>query len=185
LLVHPEQGIQVPASINRFLREYQRDGVRFFWDCYKEGRGGVLGDDMGLGVYCAPSSRKTMLILVGWTGKTIQVISFLAAIMHRTGDASDEGRRRALVSKLQDRLKPRKHTSSPTLSQLPPADAHGPTCLIIAPVTLVDNWARELETWGWFEWAKYTSSTSRGDRDDVRRDFVLGRLDIGAPSSSP
>ena len=40
--------VQVPASINGFLREYQREGVRFFWDCFKEGRGGVLGDDMGL-----------------------------------------------------------------------------------------------------------------------------------------
>ena len=40
--------IQIPASINGFLREYQREGVRFFWDCFKEGRGGVLGDDMGL-----------------------------------------------------------------------------------------------------------------------------------------
>ena len=41
-------GIQVPASINGFLREYQREGVRFLWDSFKEGRGGVLGDDMGL-----------------------------------------------------------------------------------------------------------------------------------------
>ncbi|KAI0668888.1 hypothetical protein C8Q78DRAFT_214764 [Trametes maxima] len=39
---------KVPGSINVFLREYQRDGVRFFWERYREGRGGVLGDDMGL-----------------------------------------------------------------------------------------------------------------------------------------
>lgn len=38
----------VPAAINTYLREYQREGVRFFWDLYNEGRGGVLGDDMGL-----------------------------------------------------------------------------------------------------------------------------------------
>lgn len=38
----------VPASINTYLREYQREGVRFFWDLYKQGRGGLLGDDMGL-----------------------------------------------------------------------------------------------------------------------------------------
>lgn len=38
----------VPAAINTYLREYQRDGVRFFWRQYKEGRGGLLGDDMGL-----------------------------------------------------------------------------------------------------------------------------------------
>ncbi|KAI9057519.1 hypothetical protein FKP32DRAFT_1681383 [Trametes sanguinea] len=44
-----DKNVKVPKSINAFLREYQRDGVRFFWNRYKEGRGGVLGDDMGLG----------------------------------------------------------------------------------------------------------------------------------------
>ncbi|KAI0830129.1 hypothetical protein BC628DRAFT_977838 [Trametes gibbosa] len=39
---------KVPGSINTFLREYQRVGVRFFWERYKEDRGGLLGDDMGL-----------------------------------------------------------------------------------------------------------------------------------------
>lgn len=39
----------VPASINKFLRDYQREGVQFFYERYCEGRGGVLGDDMGLG----------------------------------------------------------------------------------------------------------------------------------------
>jgi hypothetical protein len=38
----------VPASINTYLREYQRDGIRFFWDKYQQERGGLLGDDMGL-----------------------------------------------------------------------------------------------------------------------------------------
>lgn len=38
----------VPASINTYLREYQRDGVRFFYDMYDQDRGGLLGDDMGL-----------------------------------------------------------------------------------------------------------------------------------------
>lgn len=41
----------VPASINKFLRDYQREGVQFFYERYCEGRGGVLGDDMGLGSY--------------------------------------------------------------------------------------------------------------------------------------
>jgi SNF2 family DNA or RNA helicase len=39
----------VPASINKFLRDYQRDGVQFFYARYCENRGGILGDDMGLG----------------------------------------------------------------------------------------------------------------------------------------
>lgn len=43
-----EKGIMVPAAINTYLREYQREGVQFFWNLYNEGRGGLLGDDMGL-----------------------------------------------------------------------------------------------------------------------------------------
>ena len=38
----------VPDRINTFLRDYQREGIRFFWNRYKEGKGGLLGDDMGL-----------------------------------------------------------------------------------------------------------------------------------------
>lgn len=38
----------VPGSINTYLREYQREGVMFFWKLYNKGHGGLLGDDMGL-----------------------------------------------------------------------------------------------------------------------------------------
>lgn len=48
LVLDGAKGIVVPAAINTYLRDYQRDGVRFFWERYKEGRGGLLGDDMGL-----------------------------------------------------------------------------------------------------------------------------------------
>ena len=39
--------LSVPASINRFLRPYQREGVKFFLSKYKANTGGILGDDMG------------------------------------------------------------------------------------------------------------------------------------------
>ena len=48
LILDAESGVMVPNGINKFLREYQRDGVRFFWERWREGRGGLLGDDMGL-----------------------------------------------------------------------------------------------------------------------------------------
>lgn len=44
---HIDSGIVVPASINRHLRPYQREGVEFLYGKYKSGIGGVLGDDMG------------------------------------------------------------------------------------------------------------------------------------------
>lgn len=74
LVLDDETQIQVPASINAFLRDYQRDGIHFLYKAYKEGRGGILADDMGL-------------------GKTIQVIGFLAAIMGKRGDIQDQDRR--------------------------------------------------------------------------------------------
>ena len=48
LVLDREKKILVPAAINTYLRDYQRDGVRFLWRQYEEGRGGLLGDDMGL-----------------------------------------------------------------------------------------------------------------------------------------
>lgn len=43
-----QEHTEVPAPINVFLREYQREGIQFIFDRYIEGKGGVLGDDMGL-----------------------------------------------------------------------------------------------------------------------------------------
>lgn len=73
-------------------------------------------------------------------GKTIQVISFLSAVMKKLGDRRDVGRRRNHVSKLQDDIEWKKHRT------LPPANDVWPTCLIIAPSTVVANWEREFET---------------------------------------
>ncbi|KAI5985016.1 RAD26-like SNF2 family DNA-dependent ATPase [Pisolithus albus] len=149
LILDRAKGIRVPAAINTYLREYQRDGVRFFWELYDQGRGGLLGDDMGL-------------------GKTIQVISFLSAIMKKYGDARDVDRRRKHVSHLQDRPEWADRRT------LPPADATWPTCLIIAPSSVVPNWEREFQTWGYFEVGIYTGS----QREDVLTDFRMGRLDV-------
>lgn len=115
--------VYVPRYINRFLREYQRDGVRFFYEAYRNGRGALLGDDMGL-------------------GKTIQVIAFLSAIMKKRGTvAEDENRRINAV---------RAGRSSSGKQQ---ADKIWATCLIICPSSVVGNWQSELNTWGYFEHA--------------------------------
>ncbi|KAJ6619061.1 P-loop containing nucleoside triphosphate hydrolase protein [Mycena sp. CBHHK59/15] len=151
MVLDVRQGIKVPAAINTYLREYQRDGVKFFWERYKEGRGGLLGDDMGL-------------------GKTIQVISFLSAIMKKNGVRTDRNRRRKHVSALQDKPEWRKNKT------LPPANETWPTCLIIAPATVVMNWEREFETWGYFEVGNYVGTPE--ERGTVLKDFKKGRLDV-------
>lgn len=42
-------GHRVPYTINRYLRDYQREGIRFMYHNYRRSRGCILGDDMGLG----------------------------------------------------------------------------------------------------------------------------------------
>lgn len=73
-------------------------------------------------------------------GKTIQVISFLSAIMRKTGTSKDEFRRRDHVAKLQD------SEDWSKFRKLPPANDMWPTALIIAPSSVAMNWQRELET---------------------------------------
>jgi SNF2-related domain len=99
------------------------------------------------------------------------VIAFLSAIMKKTGDNRDRNRRLKHVNKLQD--SPEWHKSR----ALPPPNAKWPTCLIIVPATVVHNWERELETWGYFEVGIYAGTPKQ--RAPVLRDFELGRLDIG------
>ncbi|NWR71772.1 ER6L2 protein, partial [Centropus unirufus] len=65
-----DNGDFIPYTINRYLRDYQREGVQFLYGHYTNKRGCILGDDMGL-------------------GKTIQVISFLAAVLHKKGTRED------------------------------------------------------------------------------------------------
>ncbi|XP_054630698.1 DNA excision repair protein ERCC-6-like 2 isoform X2 [Dunckerocampus dactyliophorus] len=60
----------VPYTINRYLRDYQREGIRFIYSNYIRSRGCILGDDMGL-------------------GKTVQVIGFLGAVLHKKGTWED------------------------------------------------------------------------------------------------
>ena len=160
LLLDRPQGVMVPGAMNTYLREYQREGVRFFWDKYQQGRGGLLGDDMGLvshilqllryltsvhvcGTYwnvgCVANMSFAYMLFKQMKGKTIQVISFLSAIMRKHGDIRDLDRRRNHVSDLQDSPDWRIRRT------LPPANARWPTCLIIAPSTVVHNWQREFE----------------------------------------
>lgn len=131
--------VQIPASINRFLRSYQREGVEFFWTHYRQKEGGLLGDDMGL-------------------GKTIQVISFLCAIMHHQCTPQERNRR----------LELEKDAITATTS--------GPTALVIAPASVVDNWARELRTWSYLSVAIYRPGVEKRDR--ILKDFKRGRLDV-------
>ncbi|KAH9976865.1 P-loop containing nucleoside triphosphate hydrolase protein [Lactifluus volemus] len=143
LILDAKHHIRVPPSLSRHLRPYQREGVQFFFQRYVLGRGAILGDDMGL-------------------GKTIQVISFLSALMRKSGTPSDKERRRNRVSQLQDGVEWRRGR------KLPPPDDKWPTALIVTPSSVVN--------WGYFEVNAYIGN--QGERERVLNDFMLGRLDV-------
>ncbi|KAF6737060.1 DNA excision repair protein ERCC-6-like 2 [Oryzias melastigma] len=73
---------RVPYTINRYLRDYQREGIKFIYNNYIRSSGCILGDDMGL-------------------GKTVQVIGFLAAVLHKTGTWEDVENNRPLFLQSQ------------------------------------------------------------------------------------
>lgn len=60
--------------------------------------------------------------------------------MKKHGDERDINRRRDHVSDIQDGLEWKKRRA------LPPANKTWPTCLIIAPTSVVPNWEREFQT---------------------------------------
>lgn len=62
--------VQVPATINQYLRKYQQEGIAFLYKQYSLGKGAILADDMGL-------------------GKTVQVIGFISAVLGKTGTKFD------------------------------------------------------------------------------------------------
>ncbi|KAJ7279022.1 P-loop containing nucleoside triphosphate hydrolase protein, partial [Mycena rebaudengoi] len=90
--------------------------------------------------------------------------------MKKNGVRADRGRRKKHVSSLQDGKEWRKH------KRLPPANATWPTCLIIAPATVVHNWEREFELWGYFEVGSYVGAQK--EREVVLKDFIKGRFDV-------
>ncbi|KAK0385989.1 hypothetical protein NLU13_5704 [Sarocladium strictum] len=73
----PQSAGLIPASIARYLRDYQVEGVRFLHQKFVYQEGGILGDDMGL-------------------GKTVQVAAFLTAAFGKTGDERDHKRMREM-----------------------------------------------------------------------------------------
>jgi SNF2 family DNA or RNA helicase len=97
--------------------------------------------------------------------------------MRKTGSMQDVDRRRKHVAELQDL--PAWHERR----ELPDSNASWPTALIVAPSTVIWNWAREFETWAYFEVGMYTGTPK--EREAVYRDFKLGRLDVGELPINP
>ncbi|XP_004345277.1 stretch responsive protein [Capsaspora owczarzaki ATCC 30864] len=155
------------ATINGYLRPYQRDGIQFLFERYRRGQGAILGDDMGL-------------------GKTIQVIGFVSALLGMTGLKRIDAFR-SLHAKLKnsipaDLAPPAPHDSEPdptSSSHMPPEYVpYNPTTeepcfnelldeskkgpvLIICPKAVLFNWKAEFEAWSYCKTAVCYGGTTR------------------------
>ncbi|KAM9391874.1 DNA excision repair protein ERCC-6-like 2 [Pholidichthys leucotaenia] len=131
---------RVPYTINRYLRDYQREGIRFIYNNFIRSRGCILGDDMGL-------------------GKTVQVIGFLAAMLHKTGTWEDIANNRPQF--LQSQMPSKQNNVSKVF-------------LIVAPLSVLYNWKDELDTWGHFQCVVVHGLRKEEELTRIRR----GRVEI-------
>ena len=94
-------------------------------------------------------------------GKTIQVIAFLAALLKKSGleeDLSNTSleciRKQLNLSKPKENLK----------------------ILIVCPATLIENWIKEFNIWGYFRYSKFHGSET--ERKDALKKLENNRCEI-------
>lgn len=137
--------VAIPVPLVERLYTHQRQGIAYLYDAYRAGQGAILADDMGL-------------------GKTAQVIGFLLAIMHRSGWARDDLRRRTRLLEVAG-----------TIEEFHTLVRDWPVALLIVPTTLIDNWTQEMDQWGYMEVAVAKDKKSVPEAVDRA---INGRIDV-------
>jgi superfamily II DNA or RNA helicase len=112
------EGLPLPASLNAELRPYQLEGFNWLSFLYKHSLGGVLADDMGL-------------------GKTVQALALMCAAKEQAAElaasAASETAGGAVAA----------GTAAPAPALGVPAHDGGTPFLVVAPTSVVGNWAAE------------------------------------------
>ena len=147
-----KRGTELPANVNRYLRAYQRRGIKWMWKRYRKGLGCLLNDDMGL-------------------GKTVQIISLLCAVYRKTGylsldDAEKHDRlKRTSAAFGKYRVDAAKEAASESASRLAQSAAAEPrlSSLIVVPAAVLEQWEGELNKWGCFGVLKLASAEDPRD----------------------
>lgn len=161
---------EMPLSINRYLPNYQQEGIEFMFDRLAKGCGAILGDDMGetcLGlVVCRPYrlfSRSSPLQLnpLG-LGKTVQVVSLLAALLRKSGTGLDLKELRRRKAHFRERLQAIESAKDEAIRQgrmpsetIPKLSLDMDTpfwapILLVVPKSVLDQWLEALKNWGHF-----------------------------------
>ena len=133
-----DNDFEVPESLDKVLREYQKRGFLWIKTLNYNGFGGILADDMGL-------------------GKTLQVIAFLLSefLERRNSDIENIMVKEAAVLNVQSETKTETVEQPCEITEGQEADSDEKTdrptgklqrnTLIIAPASLVYNWSSEIQ----------------------------------------
>lgn len=158
---------QVPASLARYLPDFQREGVGFLYNAIINGKGAILGDDMGL-------------------GKTVQVISVISAFLGKTGTGHDAlilEKRKKKVKEFKKAMQKNEMAAMLGFESFVPKEERKRTffaelqipekmpILLVVPSSVLDNWLYEFVLWGHFSVAMYR---------DLERESALDEIESGA-----
>ncbi|MBT2532659.1 DEAD/DEAH box helicase [Arthrobacter sp. ISL-48] len=109
-------GLPLPDSLNAELRPYQLEGFNWLSFLYRHSLGGVLADDMGL-------------------GKTVQALALMCAAKEHSAVAASEGTASVDGSTAEGTA-----TEGTAMDATPDG---GTPFLVVAPTSVVGNWAAE------------------------------------------
>mmetsp|Transcript_203 Transcript_203/g.263 ORF Transcript_203/g.263 Transcript_203/m.263 type:complete len:1537 (-) Transcript_203:110-4720(-) len=161
------QILQVPASLNRYLIPFQKDGARFLYECLSRKSGAILGDEMGC-------------------GKTVQIIALLCALFNKTGTGKDllninqrnslVRKQRSKVQKLKDQALCNGEVVEENIEEWKTTLSLSPwhPVMIIVPPTICETWKRTFK-----EFSHFSVSLYRGkERAEALKSVLYGSTDI-------
>ncbi|KAJ8599704.1 hypothetical protein CTAYLR_004727 [Chrysophaeum taylorii] len=153
-------GVELPASISRYLPSYQREGVAWFYKQYASRQGGILADDMGL-------------------GKTLQTVAFVAALLGLKGlTRTDRTIRKARMARAKeiDRARTSRMASADDRED----DVGTGPAFVLVPASTLDAWCATFETWTLCNVAALRSGSGQTpeERDTILRLARFGGYDV-------
>eukprot|EP00522_Entomoneis_paludosa_P011126 CAMPEP_0172442048 /NCGR_PEP_ID=MMETSP1065-20121228/2519_1 /TAXON_ID=265537 /ORGANISM="Amphiprora paludosa, Strain CCMP125" /LENGTH=1289 /DNA_ID=CAMNT_0013191709 /DNA_START=35 /DNA_END=3904 /DNA_ORIENTATION=+ len=150
---------EVPASMARYLGEYQKRGVEFLFQSISMHKGAILGDDMGL-------------------GKTVQTVALVAALLGKTGTGEDLLSIQQRMCEFAERKKKKQDAelealrngavyTEPVTDEEPLVKSQWFPILVVAPSSVLSNWVTDFNFWGYFAIALYNNDDSYAGIESV------------------